>query len=215
MIAETIEYTASHPLVGIDEGKKLRMNSASANVVTVPVNSSTPLPIGFRCSLVQMGAGATTVAAASGVTIKSQSSSLALNGRYAEAYLEKIGADEWLLTGELASEKVFAAQIEFADNVAPTITTTIKNTLAVTPVLTRTGEGVYRFTSSDFDPATTVPPPNGLLFNITTGFTIYAVWKVFAGYVQLATASNASGSTAADLITNAGVAPLVIEIKVY
>lgn len=94
--------TASYTLVLADAGKAVEVNSASAATVTVPPNSSVAFPAGTVVEVYQHGAGAVTVAAGVGVTIRSRGGLLALAGQYASASLRKRGTDEWVLTGDLA-----------------------------------------------------------------------------------------------------------------
>jgi hypothetical protein len=65
------------------------------------LNSSVAIPINSKIDVTQYGAGATTITAASGVTIRSFSSFLKLAGQYAACTLVKIGTDEWYAYGNL------------------------------------------------------------------------------------------------------------------
>ena len=85
-----------------DANSLVRMNNASANIITIPPNSSVAYPIGSVVSIVQIGAGTTTVAEGSGVTINSADSFLAARARYSTLSVMKILADTWILTGDLA-----------------------------------------------------------------------------------------------------------------
>jgi len=97
----TNRQTASYTLVLADRGKLVEMNVATANNLTIPLNSSVAFPTGTKIDLSQYGAGQTTVVATSGVTIRSTNSWVKLNARYAAATLIKIGTDEWYLFGNL------------------------------------------------------------------------------------------------------------------
>lgn len=79
----------------------VEMNNASANTITVPLNSSQAFPNGTRIRLSQYGAGETSVVATGGVTILSEGSALKINARYAVAYLEKTDTNTWLLYGSI------------------------------------------------------------------------------------------------------------------
>lgn len=85
-----------------DSGKLLRMNNAGATTVTVPPNSSVAFDLGTQVIVAQMGAGAVTIAAGSGVTLRSKDSALGISGQYATACCVKVAADEWLVFGALA-----------------------------------------------------------------------------------------------------------------
>ena len=97
----TNRQTASYTLVLTDRGKLVEMNVATANNLTIPLNSSVAFPIGTQIDLSQYGAGQTTIVATGGVTIRSTNSWLKLNAQYAAATLIKIGTDEWYLFGNL------------------------------------------------------------------------------------------------------------------
>ena len=97
----TNRQTASYTLALSDRGKLLEMNSASANTATIPLNSSVPFPIGSKIDVTQYGAGATTITATGGVTIRSFTSFLKIAGQYAACTLVKIGTDEWYAYGNL------------------------------------------------------------------------------------------------------------------
>ncbi|WP_336802512.1 hypothetical protein [Kaistia sp. MMO-174] len=93
----------TYTLVLSDKGKVVEMNNASANTLTVPPNSSVAFPVGSWIDLRQLGAGQTTIAAGSGVTIRSYGTKLKLTGQYAGATLVKRSTDEWTLDGNLSA----------------------------------------------------------------------------------------------------------------
>jgi hypothetical protein len=95
--------TASYTLVLTDAGKVIEMNVASANDLTVPLNSSVAFGAGTVIELLQYGAGQTTVVATGGVTIRSSGGKLKLTGQYSGASLRKIATDEWSLIGDIAT----------------------------------------------------------------------------------------------------------------
>jgi hypothetical protein len=95
--------TASYALVLGDVGEIIEMNVASANTVTVPLNSTQAFPIGTSIDIVQYGAGQTTIVATGGVTIRSSGSKLKLTGQYSAATLYKRGTDEWIAMGDLTA----------------------------------------------------------------------------------------------------------------
>ena len=94
--------TASYTLVLSDADKLVEMNVASANNLTVPLNSSVAFSTGTQILLAQYGAGQTTVVATSGVTIRSNGGKLKLNAQYSGATLVKIAENEWYLFGDIA-----------------------------------------------------------------------------------------------------------------
>jgi hypothetical protein len=98
----TNRQTASYTLVLSDADKLVEMNVASANNLTVPLNSSVAFSTGTQILLAQYGAGQTTVVATSGVTIRSNGAKLKLNAQYSGATLVKIAENEWYLFGDIA-----------------------------------------------------------------------------------------------------------------
>ena len=99
----TNRQTASYTLVLSDADKLVEMNVATANDLTIPLNSSVAFATGTQILLAQYGAGQTTVVATSGVTIRSNGGKLKLNVQYSGATLIKIGTDEWYLFGDIVS----------------------------------------------------------------------------------------------------------------
>jgi hypothetical protein len=95
--------TASYTLVLSDADKLVEMNVASANNLTVPLNSSVAFSTGTQILLAQYGAGQTTVVATSGVTIRSNGAKLKLNAQYSGATLVKIAENEWYLFGDIVA----------------------------------------------------------------------------------------------------------------
>lgn len=93
----------TYTFVLTDVSKVIEMNNAAANTVTVPPNSSVAFPVGTVIELLQYGAGQTTIAAGSGVTIRSAGAKLKLSGQYSGGALRKIATDEWALVGDLAA----------------------------------------------------------------------------------------------------------------
>ena len=102
LLAVTALTGASETLALTDAGKLVTMDNASANTLTVPPHSSVAFSVGCQILVKQLGAGATTIAAGSGVTIRSRGSLLALAGQYAIGVLIKDDTDVWTFTGDRA-----------------------------------------------------------------------------------------------------------------
>ena len=98
----TNRQTASYTLVLADADKLVEMNVATANDLTIPLNSSVAFATGTQILLAQYGAGQTTIVPASGVTVRSNGGKLKLNVQYSGATLIKIDTDEWYLFGDIA-----------------------------------------------------------------------------------------------------------------
>lgn len=95
---------ASYVLLAADAGKIVEFNSASPQVPIVPNTSNVDIPIGTRIGIVQIGAGAVSVSASTGVTVNSFSSFRKLLGQYAGAELYHTSVtNTWILIGQLTS----------------------------------------------------------------------------------------------------------------
>ena len=90
----------AYTLVLADAGALVTMSNAAANTLTVPPNSAVAFPVGTRVDIGQDGAGQTTVAAGSGVTIRTPET-LKLRKQWGKATLIKRAADTWDLEGNL------------------------------------------------------------------------------------------------------------------
>jgi hypothetical protein len=95
----------TYTLVLADNGKYVEMNNASANTLTVPLNSSVPFPVGSQITVIQTGTGATTIDQDSGVTITyftaTSSGTKTLKGQWTAATLIKRATNTWVLIGNL------------------------------------------------------------------------------------------------------------------
>jgi hypothetical protein len=102
-LIEIYRYTASHTLTLSDADYLVEMNVATANDLTIPLNSSVAFPTGTQILLAQYGAGQTTIVPTSGVTVRSNGGKLKLNVQYSGATLIKIDTDEWYLFGDIVA----------------------------------------------------------------------------------------------------------------
>jgi len=96
--AQTVSYT----LVLSDASKLVEISNASANNLTVPLNSAAAFPIGTQVSILQTGAGQTTIVATGGVTINA-TPGLKLRAQWSSATLIKRGTDTWVAVGDLSA----------------------------------------------------------------------------------------------------------------
>jgi hypothetical protein len=107
VVAENTQ-TADYTLVLSDAGKSITVNSASAKVITVPVNASVAFPVGTIIEICRYGAGSVTIHCVSGtVTIPNrvQASGVAdrtIANQMSTASLRKRATDEWVLVGDIA-----------------------------------------------------------------------------------------------------------------
>jgi hypothetical protein len=97
-IAGNTQTGTAYTLVLSDAGRAVEMNNATANTLTIPPNSLVALPVGTVVEVLQLGAGQTTVAAGSGVTLRAPDGAK-LARQYASASLRKRADDEWVLAG--------------------------------------------------------------------------------------------------------------------
>ena len=95
--------SSSYTLAITDAGLMVEMNVATANNLTIPLNSTVPFAIGQIIELTQYGVGQTTIVPTSGVTINSYTGLTKLSGQYAAATLTKVGTNEWYLFGNLTA----------------------------------------------------------------------------------------------------------------
>lgn len=93
----------SYTLVLTDAGKLIETNNASANTLTIPPNSSVAFATGNQILVIQKGAGQTTLAPGSGVTINSKDSNLKITGQYSAVTLIKAATDTWYAIGDLSA----------------------------------------------------------------------------------------------------------------
>jgi len=99
------QYLESRTLSESDVAKLVKINSSAPTTLTVPVDGAGgyTFPIGTQIVITQIGTGQVVVAGASGVLIRSEGGRLTTKGRYALASLIKLGANEWLLGGNLTA----------------------------------------------------------------------------------------------------------------
>jgi hypothetical protein len=100
---QTNARTSSYTLVLSDNERLVEINNASANNLTVPLNSSVAFPIGTKIDILQTGAGQTTIDPVSGVTVNSKNGNLKLSGQWSAATLIKRGTNTWALIGDLSA----------------------------------------------------------------------------------------------------------------
>lgn len=96
------QQTASYSLVLADAGKLVEISNASANTLTVPLNSSQAFPTGTQINFVQTGAGQTTLTPTGGVTLNG-TPTLKLRAQWSSVTLIKRATDTWLAIGDLAA----------------------------------------------------------------------------------------------------------------
>jgi hypothetical protein len=98
----TNAQASSYTLVLSDSSKIVEISNASANTLTIPLNSSVAFPIGSQIIILQTGAGQTTIAGTGGVTVNG-TPGLKLRAQFSSATLIKRGTDTWVLLGDLVA----------------------------------------------------------------------------------------------------------------
>jgi hypothetical protein len=96
----TNAQVASYTLVLADKDKLVEVSNASANTLTVPLNSSVEFPVGTQITILQTGAGQTTITATGGVTINA-TPGLKLRAQWSSVTLIKRATNTWVALGDL------------------------------------------------------------------------------------------------------------------
>lgn len=94
--------TGNYTLALGDADGAVEFNSVTSVGGTIPPNSTVPFAIGTIVEFCQLGAGALTIIAGAGVTIRSRGGLLQIAGQYGCASARKRATDEWVLVGDLA-----------------------------------------------------------------------------------------------------------------
>ena len=82
------------------------MNNASANSFKIPTNATTAFPVGTVLTVLQLGAGATTISAVtSGTTTVASAGAVSTSpvlAQYKSAACIKTGTDTWVVVGAIS-----------------------------------------------------------------------------------------------------------------
>lgn len=82
-----------------DNGKILTFNNSSAITVTIP----TSLPVGFNCTVIQLGTGQVGFTGASGVTLNSFGGNLKISGQHGAASIIEYATNIYNIAGTLTT----------------------------------------------------------------------------------------------------------------
>ena len=100
------QTTAAYVTVAADAGAIVTVSNASANTFKLPTNASVAYAIGSTITLIQIGAGATTISAVTpATTIVLSTGATAASpvlAQYKSATCIKTGTDAWYIVGALA-----------------------------------------------------------------------------------------------------------------
>ena len=101
----SIQTATNYSLQLTDKNKFIKMNvTATANTVTVPLDSSVQFPEGAQIHIIQYGTGKTQVVGATGAVILYGTPGLFLRAQYSSATLLKCAAaNTWMLMGDLSA----------------------------------------------------------------------------------------------------------------
>ncbi len=89
-----------------DRGQIVTMSNASANTLTIPTNASVDFDPGTVITIIQIGAGVTTVTASSTVTLNgvaSPSTGGAINNQYGGVSIVQLSANTWVMSGDVGT----------------------------------------------------------------------------------------------------------------
>ena len=90
----------AYTLVLTDVGKTIELNNSAANKIVIPTNASVSFIIGSWLNVVRVGAGVTSIMAASGVELNGvNGGSAKITARWAGISLRKRGTNSWGLVG--------------------------------------------------------------------------------------------------------------------
>lgn len=96
--------TGSYTLALSDWNKTIIVNTASANALTIPLNATIALPVGFACNVFVKGSGITTVTKENvSQTFLSNGDKFKSNGQNTIFSLLQTAANEWFIFGSLAA----------------------------------------------------------------------------------------------------------------
>jgi len=83
----------------LDDHAIITMSNAAANTLTIPTNASVAFPVGAKLSIWMAGAGVTTVAGDTGVSINGVSAGSGDLAQYGACSVVKTATDTWLAVG--------------------------------------------------------------------------------------------------------------------
>ena len=83
-----------------DIGRVVAVNNSASATITIPLNSTTPFPIGTLINVYSMTTNPVFVAATTGVTLR-PANSVRLFSQYTEISLRKRDTNEWVASGNI------------------------------------------------------------------------------------------------------------------
>ena len=101
-VVASTSVTGNYTLILADQGKVIEVTSASTVAITLPSNATASFPIGTLIELYRHGAGAVTVVAGSGATLRAPGGRASVGEQYGTVALRKRATNEWTIEGNLA-----------------------------------------------------------------------------------------------------------------
>lgn len=99
--ADIIEVIADKTFALSDAGALQKVNSASARVVTIPLNAAVAFPIGTEIEIMRYGAGSATIAITATGTLLAAQAERTIKNQYTSIIVKKMGTDTWVIQGNL------------------------------------------------------------------------------------------------------------------
>lgn len=99
---DLVDITTNTTLAITNNYKFHKVNLGSIVTVTVPPEASVAWPADSQMEFMQMGAGAVSIAAGAGVTLRKRAATQNSAGQYAVCGIRKVGTNEWVLYGDFA-----------------------------------------------------------------------------------------------------------------
>lgn len=89
----------TYTLLSSDDGKIVTSNNAATQVITIP----TGLPVGFNCSVMQLGTGSVALTGGFSATLASYGNKFNIAGQYAVATIISPSSDVYVIAGGLTA----------------------------------------------------------------------------------------------------------------
>jgi hypothetical protein len=98
-VAENPQTGTTYTFVMNDKHRRVRATNSSAQTYTIPTNASVAFPVGTVLNVLTAGTGQVTFVGAGGTTVHG-AHGLKSNGQWTYVQIEKIGTDEWVVSGD-------------------------------------------------------------------------------------------------------------------
>jgi hypothetical protein len=183
------QQAGNYTLVLADAGKAVEGNSASALSFTVPPNSSVAYPVGTIIEVPQVGAGAVTLVAGSGVTITGDT---VTPGQGGSLLLRKTGTNTWwssiasVRSGTFAESQEAGVPMvaeERAFNKVAAVPTTTDDTAGLLDLITDNPNAVLRSGTYKVDPNVLIGADRGYITGAGLNKTIIQRRGAAAGWI--------------------------------